>query len=244
MLTTPSFQRAAIESFSLNAGRLYDRRPFGNFAPDQIGQRLWPEPFLIREVAAKIEQALARGLVIEGLVERSTQLVDDRLRCALGREQRVPSRGLEIWQPRFSGCRHIGESRIALGRADGIRLDGAALHLRDGVDDLVAHVVDLPSDERVHRRACSGVRNRRRYDAEDRVELETGDVRDRADARGRSRMRESRTYGSGRGACDETHVPTATAARVHNAARRRGYVAARSAGAADRRSRYRLPQLS
>ena len=28
--------------------------------------------------------------------------------------------------------------------------------------------------------------------------------------RGRSRMRESRTYGSGRGACDETHVPTAT----------------------------------
>src|SRR5262245_33750361 len=31
--------------------------------------------------------------------------------------------------------------------------------------------------------------------------------------RGRSRMRESRTYGSGRGACDETHVPTATALR-------------------------------
>ena len=33
--------------------------------------------------------------------------------------------------------------------------------------------------------------------------------------RGGSRMRESRTYGSGRGASDETHVPTATAARVH-----------------------------
>ena len=28
--------------------------------------------------------------------------------------------------------------------------------------------------------------------------------------RGGSRVRESRTYGSGRGACDETHVPTAT----------------------------------
>jgi hypothetical protein len=28
--------------------------------------------------------------------------------------------------------------------------------------------------------------------------------------RGGSRMRESRTYGSGRGACDETRVPTAT----------------------------------
>ena len=33
-------------------------------------------------------------------------------------------------------------------------------------------------------------------------------------------MRESRTYGSVRGACDETHVPTATAARVHHSARR------------------------
>src|SRR5947208_10632583 len=31
--------------------------------------------------------------------------------------------------------------------------------------------------------------------------------------RGGSRMRESRTYGSVRGACDETHVPTATAVR-------------------------------
>ena len=35
-------------------------------------------------------------------------------------------------------------------------------------------------------------------------------------------MRESRTYGSVRGACNETHVPTATEARVHHAARRRG----------------------
>ena len=51
-------------------------------------------------------------------------------------------------------------------------------------------------------------------------------------------MRESRTYGSVRGACDETHVPTATdAARVHHAARRRrgGGVAARGARAAAER---------
>src|SRR5262249_19572091 len=39
---------------------------------------------------------------------------------------------------------------------------------------------------------------------------------------GGSRMRESRPYGSVRGACDETHVPTATAARVHLSDRRRG----------------------
>ena len=50
--------------------------------------------------------------------------------------------------------------------------------------------------------------------------------------RGGSRMRESRTYGFVRGACDETRVPTPTTARVHHAARRRGGgVAARGARA-------------
>ena len=39
-------------------------------------------------------------------------------------------------------------------------------------------------------------------------------------------MRESRTYGSGRGACHEMHVPTATTPRVHHVAWRRGGVAA------------------
>jgi hypothetical protein len=63
-------------------------------------------------------------------------------------------------------------------------------------------------------------------------------------------MRESRTYGSGRGACNETHVPTATredeAPRVHIAARRRrgafAALAARGAGAACRDAGDRLPR--
>src|SRR5262249_6230378 len=55
--------------------------------------------------------------------------------------------------------------------------------------------------------------------------------------RGRSRMRESRTYGSVRGACDETPVPPATPARIHRPARRRDSVAARGARAASRRLR-------
>src|SRR5262245_55923123 len=46
-----------------------------------------------------------------------------------------------------------------------------------------------------------------------------------------------------RGACDETHVPTATPARFHHAARRRGGgVAARGGRAARRGPRDRVPQ--
>jgi hypothetical protein len=58
--------------------------------------------------------------------------------------------------------------------------------------------------------------------------------------RGGSRMRESRTYGSGRGACDESHVPTATqAARVHHARSRlrcASNAASIAAGSSTRRS--------
>jgi hypothetical protein len=57
--------------------------------------------------------------------------------------------------------------------------------------------------------------------------------------RGGSRMRESRTYGSGRRACDETHVPTATPPRVHHAARQGGRMAAHSARAAATDSTHR-----
>src|SRR6266700_1621988 len=60
--------------------------------------------------------------------------------------------------------------------------------------------------------------------------------------RGGSRMRESRTYGSGRGACDETRVPTATETRVHRPARRRGGVATRGGRAAGGDAGDRIPE--
>src|SRR4029077_5535150 len=62
--------------------------------------------------------------------------------------------------------------------------------------------------------------------------------------RGRSRMRESRTYGSGRGACDETHVPTATATRVHHAAWRCGGMAGGGARAASGEAHLNRPGFS
>ncbi len=54
-------------------------------------------------------------------------------------------------------------------------------------------------------------------------------------------MRESRTYGSGRGACHETHVPTATAEGVYRrTCRRGGCVAAGTACPTHRASSYRI----
>ena len=58
-------------------------------------------------------------------------------------------------------------------------------------------------------------------------------------------MLESRTYGSVRGACDETHVPTATTPRFHHLGRRRGCLrrAQQVASAANARRLSRPPAL-
>src|SRR5262245_57554154 len=54
-----------------------------------------------------------------------------------------------------------------------------------------------------------------------------------------------RSYPTAGGACDETHVPTATATRIHHAARRRGgCVAPWSAGAAELSTHWRTDDAS
>ena len=56
-----------------------------------------------------------------------------------------------------------GRLSSRVGRRDGIGLDGPALDLRDDVQRLVDHVVDLAADEVVERRARC--RDRRRAPA-------------------------------------------------------------------------------
>src|SRR5262249_14646396 len=71
-------------------GRLDDRRPARDLALDQTGQRLLAATGLVRQHAAELEQALARVLIVERLVERIGELVEHWLWRRLGGEQRVP----------------------------------------------------------------------------------------------------------------------------------------------------------
>ena len=59
----------------------------------------WPRLGLVRHHAAELEQPLARRLVVERLVERVAELVEDGLRRALRGEQGVPGLRLEFRQP-------------------------------------------------------------------------------------------------------------------------------------------------
>src|SRR5436190_22374919 len=75
-------------SFGLDVCRLDDWRPSGDVALHQQRQSLRASHVLVRNLAAKLNQALARILVIERLVEGS----ENGLRGSLRREQGPPRR--------------------------------------------------------------------------------------------------------------------------------------------------------
>ena len=77
-------------------GGLDDRRPARDLALDQVGERPRSAPLLVRQVAPQFQQPLAHDLVVERLVERVGELVQDRLRRVLGRKQGVPRGDLEL----------------------------------------------------------------------------------------------------------------------------------------------------
>jgi hypothetical protein len=124
------------------------------------------------------------------------------------------------------GQRECGLAKHALDAESGSRVTGAGLHaaiacrldsrwekLWGGATEVVAPSSSIRTDG-----GCPVVQVNdlsRSLAAFDPISTLVVDVE-------MSRMRESRTYGSARGACDETHVPTATASRVPRVSRRRG----------------------
>jgi len=139
--TTCEYKRQSVGPAALD-----DRRPARDLALDQGGKGLLAASRLVREHASQLEQSFARQFVVERLVERIAELIEDGLGCVFRGEERVPGLGLEFGQAGFLAGGHARQRRAALGRADGIGLDLAALHLLHEIDDLVAHVVDLTGD--------------------------------------------------------------------------------------------------
>src|SRR5262245_62525140 len=86
-------------------GRLDDRRPARDLALHQFEQRLLATLWLVGDHAAELQKPLARGLVVERLVEGVAELVDDGLGRGLGREQRVPGVRCELRQNGLLGGR-------------------------------------------------------------------------------------------------------------------------------------------
>ena len=148
--------------------RLQDRRQPRDLAVHQRGQRLRPAPARLGDLGAETLQPLAHGGLVEPLVERLGELVDDRLRRALGREHRVERRAIELRQALLDGGRHVRQQRAALLGGDGERLGGAGAHMRQRPEHRIAVVVDLAGEDGVHRRRGAGERHHGRLDADRR----------------------------------------------------------------------------
>ena len=163
-------------------GRLQHRRDARHLALDQLLQAGRPAiGALSGAVRAELDVALGGRWIVERLVERIHELVDDRLRRALGRHHGVPGAEDEV-DAGFLGGRHVGQGLQPRRRRHRIGLDGAALDLRDDVQRLVDHVVDLAADEIVEGRRRAAIGHQRGLEAELGVEHRARHMGDRADA--------------------------------------------------------------
>ena len=84
--------------------------------------------------------------------------------------------------PGLRGRRHIRQARQPLGRRDGIGLDGAGLDLRNDVERLVDHVVDLAADEILERRPGAAIRHQAGLKPNFALNTQARHMGDRADA--------------------------------------------------------------
>src|SRR5437016_13606170 len=99
--------RARLTHLLFDVRCLDDWRPAGNFAPHQSNERLLTSFCLVRNVAADVEQALTHLVVVQCLIERIAEPIENRSRHVLRREQGKPSQSLEFRQPSLLCSRDI-----------------------------------------------------------------------------------------------------------------------------------------
>src|SRR6185437_8826537 len=92
-------------------GRLQDRVPAGNVGLEHFRQRARSAIGLRRHGTAEIDHALLQRRIVERLVERSGELVDDRLRGAFRGEDRAPDIDGKVRVADFLRRRHVRDRR-------------------------------------------------------------------------------------------------------------------------------------
>src|SRR5262245_30404241 len=83
-------------SLYFDVRRFDERRPASNLASYQCCEWLLASPRFARNVAAKIGKPLANVLVVQCLIERVREHVENRFRQALWRKQRPPRQRLKF----------------------------------------------------------------------------------------------------------------------------------------------------
>src|SRR5262249_31102461 len=163
---SPNMWPTCLLSFRLDRRRLDDRSPARNLVLDQRGKLLLTAPRLVGNFAAELEQAFLRPLVIHRLLQRLAELVENGLRRALGRKQGVPGRSLELRETGLRRGGYLRQRRAALGGADCIGFESAAVDRLHDVGGDVAHVIDLAGNQRGDGGRGAVERDQCRLDAE------------------------------------------------------------------------------
>ena len=146
-------------------------------------QGFGPRAIRAHRLGAELREVGLEVRVPDRVLQGGVQAVHHALRRALGHIQPVPHHDLESLQPLLVERRDVRQRGYAFLAGDSIRLHLAALDLAGGVGGLVAHEIDLPAQEIVHRRRRALVGDGGEVCLDRRHEQEAAQVRGCSQAR-------------------------------------------------------------
>src|SRR5262245_16380182 len=129
-------------SICRHARRLNDRSDAGYLALDQLLQAGRAPVGAFGSRTAKLDIACLHDRIIERLAERYRELGNDLARRAARRDHPAPAAENEI-DPSFARGRHIRQALQPLRRCNRVSLDSPTQDLRDHIERLVHHIVEL-----------------------------------------------------------------------------------------------------
>src|SRR5215831_17425891 len=135
---------------------LEDGRPTGDLGIHEARELRRGALVLGGQRSAQIGQPGLDSGVVQRLVERGRELVDDVPRRALGRENPGPD-AHPIADAGLLRRRHVGQHRQALAGGDAVGLDRAGGNLRGDAHRLLAEEVDVAADQVIQRRAGAAI---------------------------------------------------------------------------------------
>src|SRR5262245_28120171 len=102
---------------------LYQDSPPLNFARNKFGEIVRRPALWRNEIDTGLFQPFVHGRGFDCCDDRIMKALDDRCGCALGQEDSIPTRRLEIGEPLFVGGSQGGQPRRAIPRENRKSLD-------------------------------------------------------------------------------------------------------------------------
>src|SRR5215510_3123308 len=160
----------------LDAGGDDYRPPSFDFGGLEAGKGIRGLMIARWNLLAQVVQPALDSLIGQRINNSRVEFRDDLLRGPLRRPHAGPDRDVESWQSRLIHRGDVGRGGEAHFGGDGVRLDVAVAHMRQGVRRLIEHQVDVPAYQVLHGRGRAAVLRESKRRASGTLEVRPTDM--------------------------------------------------------------------